>query len=58
MFTIYNKLLLILLIYLFKQDNVSDVNSKWSDRRSPFIDERKTPDLDHMSTDEYNTLSK
>lgn len=28
------------------------------DRMSQFTDEHKTPDLDHMSADEYNTLSK
>lgn len=31
---------------------------KWSDRSSPFTDERKTPDLDHVNTEEYNTISK
>lgn len=25
---------------------------------SPFTDDRKTPDLDHINTDEYNTYSK
>lgn len=34
------------------------MESKWSDRMSPFTDDRKTPDLDHINTEDYNTLSK
>ncbi|XP_025203346.1 patronin isoform X4 [Melanaphis sacchari] len=38
------------------QDN--GMESKWSDRMSQYTDDRKTPDLDHINTDDYNTLSK
>lgn len=34
------------------------MESKWSDRMSQYTDGRKTPDLDHINTEEYNTLSK
>lgn len=33
------------------------METKWSDRVSPFTDDRKTPDLD-INTEDYNTLSK
>ncbi|XP_050529806.1 patronin isoform X2 [Daktulosphaira vitifoliae] len=39
------------------QDN--GLESKWSDRMSsPFQDEHKTPDLDHINIEEYNALSE
>ncbi|XP_050439779.1 patronin isoform X2 [Adelges cooleyi] len=39
------------------QDN--GLESKWSDRMSsPYHDDRKTPDLDHINMDEYNALSQ
>ncbi|XP_060856051.1 patronin isoform X4 [Metopolophium dirhodum] len=38
------------------QDN--GMESKWSDRMSQYTDDRKTPDLDHINTEDYNTLSK